>query len=130
MPVGDTLIREQVLVTTSCGSCGMQFAVPEHWDQERRRKHDGWWCPNGHSLVYKGKSDAEKAREERDRYKEWLRQEEERLAAERRSHSATKGQLTKTRKRIAGGVCPCCNRTFQNLGRHMHTKHPDFQEQP
>jgi hypothetical protein len=23
-------------------------------------------------------------------------------------------------------VCPCCNRSFQNLRRHMATKHPEF----
>lgn len=22
--------------------------------------------------------------------------------------------------------CPCCNRTFQNLQRHMTSKHPDY----
>lgn len=50
------------------------------------------------------------------------------LEAERRAHAATKGQLTKTRKRVAGGVCPCCNRSFVNLGRHMAGQHPDYAE--
>jgi hypothetical protein len=29
---------------------------------------------------------------------------------------------------VANGVCPCCNRTFQNLARHMAGKHPDYEE--
>lgn len=28
-------------------------------------------------------------------------------------------------KRIHNGVCPCCNRSFVNLQRHMKTKHPE-----
>jgi chemotaxis response regulator CheB len=43
-----------------------------------------------------------------------------------REHSATRAQLTKTKKRVANGVCPCCNRTFKQLARHMKAKHPEF----
>ncbi len=32
------------------------------------------------------------------------------------------------RERIVSGVCPCCNRTFQNLARHIAGQHPDFAE--
>lgn len=49
----------------------------------------------------------------------------ERNAAQR-ALRATKGRLTKTKKRIANGVCPCCNRHFVNLERHMTGKHPDY----
>ena len=27
---------------------------------------------------------------------------------------------------MANGVCPCCNRSFENLRNHMHTQHPDY----
>lgn len=27
--------------------------------------------------------------------------------------------------RIGAGICPCCNRTFSQLARHMQSKHPD-----
>jgi hypothetical protein len=43
--------------------------------------------------------------------------EQARLKAERKTK--------RIEKRIHAGVCPCCNRTFQNLARHMNTKHPD-----
>ncbi len=36
--------------------------------------------------------------------------------------------MTKVKKRAANGVCPCCNRTFSDLARHMKAKHPDFAE--
>lgn len=50
------------------------------------------------------------------------------LYAEERSHAATRGHLTRTKKRGGHGVCPCCNRTFQQLARHMKSKHPDYAE--
>ena len=46
--------------------------------------------------------------------------------AEQRAHSATKGQLTRARKRAANGVCPCCHRSFENVARHVAKQHPDF----
>ena len=46
-----------------------------------------------------------------------------------RSRSAIKGQLTRAKRRISKGVCPCCNRTFQNLANHISEKHPDYSEQ-
>tara|TARA_Y100000310_G_scaffold338946_1_gene430083 strand:- start:1163 stop:1354 length:192 start_codon:yes stop_codon:yes gene_type:complete len=52
---------------------------------------------------------------------------DERDAAEKTA-STYKGQVTKLKNRAKAGVCPCCNRTFQNLSRHMETKHPDFGE--
>lgn len=39
---------------------------------------------------------------------------------------AQKGQNTRLKKRIAAGVCPCCNRSFANLREHMAGQHPDF----
>ena len=27
---------------------------------------------------------------------------------------------------VSGGACPCCNRSFENLARHMATKHKDY----
>ncbi len=34
----------------------------------------------------------------------------------------------KMRTRVMNGVCPCCNRTFQNLMAHMKTEHPEARE--
>lgn len=55
-----------------------------------------------------------------------LANREEDLRAAKAAHAVTKGKLTKTRNRIAKGVCPCCNRSFVNLGKHMAGQHPDF----
>jgi hypothetical protein len=29
-------------------------------------------------------------------------------------------------KRVGNGVCPCCNRTFEDLARHMKVKHREY----
>jgi hypothetical protein len=67
------------------------------------------------------------------RERDLLRKEQQRhqatrdlLQAEERSHVSTKGQLTKARNRAKAGLCPCCNRHFTNVERHVKSKHPDF----
>jgi hypothetical protein len=119
--VSVTLDYTETLVVTSCW-CGIALAIPANL-HSYARNHANYnvYCPLGHTFVY------------RDTYEEQLKQERRRheatrdlLAHEERSHSATKGQLTKARKRAAAGVCPCCQRTFQNVARHVKTKHPEF----
>jgi hypothetical protein len=39
---------------------------------------------------------------------------------------ATRGVVTKIKRRVAHGVCPCCQRTFKDLARHMEGQHPDY----
>lgn len=39
---------------------------------------------------------------------------------------ATKGVVTKIKKRVSKGVCPCCNRSFENLKNHMESQHPEY----
>jgi ssDNA-binding Zn-finger/Zn-ribbon topoisomerase 1 len=129
----DTIIRQQVLVAVTCPQCGCLFAFPEHMQEELRKTHADFYCPSGHKQGWYGPNaierERDKAQKEAERLRRWLADEEQRLASERKAHSATKGKLTKTRKRIAGGVCPCCHRSFTNLGRHMTSKHPDYAEQ-
>ena len=118
-----------------CANCGIMFGVPVDYDNERRADGDSFCCPNGHSLSYS--SENEKVRRERDRLKQRLAQQEDETKHQRRlkegaerQASAYKGQATKLRNRAKGGVCPCCNRTFQNLQRHMKSKHPKFGGSP
>lgn len=118
------------MYAAECPTCGIAYGVPE--DFRRRRQEDGvsWYCPRGHKVCYL-KSDVQGLRDElaRERHRldqvraEANHQRDMRGAAER-SLSATKGVVTRIRNRVGKGVCPCCNRTFQDLGRHMATKHP------
>lgn len=124
-----TIYREVTLVTIEC-SCGLVFAVPDFWRDARRKDGEQFYCPKGHARVYR-ETDLDRAKREIDSLKqanEYLKRTKE--SAER-SRAAVQGQLTKERKRVGNGVCPCCNRTFQNVLRHMKTQHPEFKnDQP
>jgi hypothetical protein len=126
-----------------CITCGVVFFVPAQFKAQRRNDAKSFYCPSGHSMVYReGEADklrkqlqAAEARAEQERKdKEWYkqRQADERAAREttERRLSAAKGQQTKLRNRIKNGVCPCCTRTFSNLQRHMATQHPEFTPEP
>jgi DNA repair exonuclease SbcCD ATPase subunit len=97
-----------------------------------------FYCPNGHAQHYtKGETETDKLRRERDRLKQeqaWYEQQLDAARSEsdfrRRQLSATKGQITKMKKRAANGICPCCNRSFTNLQRHMASQHPGFISEP
>lgn len=43
--------------------------------------------------------------------------------------NAYKGNVTKLKKRASAGLCPCCNRHFTNLQRHIASKHPDINKE-
>lgn len=105
-----------------CGECGIAFAVPETWRAEKKRNGSGWYCPNGHSRVYR-ESDVQKLQKELDTEKERLRRALARENEERARADALEREKKRLVKRSKAGVCPCCNRTFQQLARHMATKH-------
>jgi hypothetical protein len=127
-------VGNATFVTEECFSCGILFAMEEQYRTQRLKDKSTWYCPNGHSQHYLGKSDAalRKEAEEAQRLAETrLSQERTRheatrdqLKATRGSLSATKGVLTKERKRTRNGVCTECHRTFPNLASHMASKHP------
>lgn len=123
--------EQQVIV---CGTCGVTHTVPLVV-YLNALEEGGWWhCPSGHQRGFReGRKEKEALRRERDKLKQEAARLEEEAAsalrerdlAERRA-AAAKKQLTKLHKRVGNGHCPCCNRGFVNLQRHMAAKHPDF----
>lgn len=111
-----------------CGheGCGVPFALHDEFIRQRREDHKTWYCPNGHPRYYPRENETEKAKAAVRRLERQLANRDEDLRAAKVAHAVTKGKLTKTRNRIAKGVCPCCNRSFANLGKHMAGQHPDF----
>ena len=119
--------------TVLCTRCGLLYAMPEALIDAARKKGHGeitWRCPNNSCSAenwgYHGKSEAERAKDEA----QWQRDRAARLSAEldqtKASLRAQKGATTKAKKRHAAALCPCCNRSFVQLARHMSTKHPDY----
>lgn len=126
------------LVVVRCW-CGIQHAVPESLRNEQVRQFNdgkrpmGIHCPLGHSHVPSGESASA-------RLKRQLEAKDNAIAYERSRHDQTKAELrdtenrrraekaakTRLKNRIAKGVCPCCNRHFANVHRHIQSQHPEF----
>lgn len=128
----ETLTFVGELTTVTCW-CGMKHAVPAELNRTRLREaeegRDHWvYCPLGHK--YGGPGGETKA-QKLERQLTAEREERARVAAERdqaqASARAQKGVATKARKRAAAALCPCCNRSFVQLRRHMASKHPDYE---
>lgn len=111
--------------------------VPDTWERKRRADHTTFYCPNGHDQYFPDETEEEKLRKQLAREKHNAEQEQARLreaankaraAADRseRRRAAMKGQVTRIKNRVGKGVCPCCNRTFTNLQRHMTGQHPEW----
>jgi DNA repair exonuclease SbcCD ATPase subunit len=133
-----TLEAQTTLVVEDCIACGVLFAFPITLQKKRKEDRKSFYCPNGHSMVYR---EGETARLKRELAKEArlreiaesnARHEAMRRGWAENSLRTTKGVVTKLRKRAADGACPCCNRYFPNMHRHMTTQHPDYakEEEP
>ena len=125
----------------TCDSCGSTFGVPrsyyDRWevgDVEKSRTiyccccGHRWTCGETAQARLERQLAVERASHDQTRAArdEWRRMEHERS----RQLSATKGVVTRTKRRISHGVCPCCTRTFQNLREHMKNQHPAYQATP
>lgn len=127
------------LETVRCWVCGCEFAVDSTVLDNKKRYDKTLHCPNGCLLGF-GETPEQKLRKEMEqklaeakRKNEYLeaREKDQRKRADRaqRQLNATRGVVTRIKNRVSKGVCPCCNRTFLNLQRHMATKHPKFKAQ-
>jgi hypothetical protein len=129
MPETLTYLGNLTIVTCWCG---MKHAVPAELRSHQLRRHENGqrevniYCPLGHYHFPAGEPKVERLRRQRDAAldREALRGAERDQAEA--SARAYKGAATKARKRAKAGVCPCCNRTFKQLTRHMESKHPEF----
>ena len=109
------------LIPQLCGECGTVFGMPDGLRDARLKDGLVWWCPLGHQRVYTNRRELQ---EELNEARGLLAGAERRGEAERRSHSATKGHLTRTKRRANAGVCLDCHRFFKQVERHRERMHP------
>lgn len=128
-----SVLVEITLEPIQCANCSMVFGVPGRFQKHRRDDHKTFFCPNGHTNWYPGKSDEEELRDELAREKHHREQAAARvedLRAQRdavqRRLSATQGVVTRHKRKIAAGRCPCCSRKFSDLAEHMKAAHPKW----
>lgn len=125
----NTLTYTGKLRITTCW-CGMTYAIPVELYEHQLHKRDNnlrqsnVYCPLGHTWIISGESALDKVQRQAERLERRLANRDEDLRSERASHAATKGQLTKAKKRAERGVCLHCNRSFVDVARHVASKHP------
>jgi DNA repair exonuclease SbcCD ATPase subunit len=116
-------------VRQECCNCGVVFWITAYMQECRLKDAASFYCPNGHAQSY-GKSEADKVREQLakvERERNQLKQNEARYEQEL---EATRKEAARLRKRAAAGVCPCCNRSFIHLRRHMASRHAGYVAEP
>jgi hypothetical protein len=124
--MSSTINYTETLSMETCCSCGVVFAMPGRLKQERLNNGGGFYCPNGHGQHYT-KTEVQKLKEQLEVKDRELRASKCENLAERNLReleALARQKAEKKSRRVQKGVCPCCSRSFQNLGRHMATKHP------
>lgn len=133
-----TQLVSQTFHVVSCYFCGSNFGISNALYHRAATRAEGVvYCPScGKSFCWGESDEKKKIRQlERELQTANARAETQKRAAENarderdakdRQLTATKGVVTRIKNRVGKGVCPCCNRTFQNLLDHMKTQHPDF----
>lgn len=120
-----------------CCVCFVTFAMTKEFHHERQKDRKTFYCPLGHAQHYTNETEEQQRIRHLEMDKKRLERENAVLAEDfiteslarkevQKKLSTTKGQLTRTKNRVAAGVCPCCTRSFVNLQRHMATKHPSY----
>lgn len=115
-----------------CYKCSISFFVPNNYYRDRQNDSARFFCPAGHGQIFTDGNIArlEKQLAQQRKRTEWAESARDQARSdakyEGKRASAFKGHLARTRKRVAHGVCPCCNRTFKQLARHMSSQHPDY----
>ena len=137
MMTTQTFITEVVLLV--CGGCGTHFGLDNQTYARARQSSAVYFrctnpeCPSPSRHYTEtdldlARRDAASAREAAERERNRAEREADRANRQRRRAIALKGVVTRTKRRIAHGVCPCCRRTFANVARHMTAKHPSYKE--
>lgn len=130
----EVIVAPLKFTALDCANCGVPFGITEEYEERRREDGHNFYCPNGHANAWnsqrqreldEAKKAAARLQERLDAERGWSAQLESDLHTERKSHATTKGQLTRAKKRASAGVCLHCNRHFENVERHMKSKHTE-----
>jgi septal ring factor EnvC (AmiA/AmiB activator) len=117
------------LVIVTCW-CGLPHAIPFELEATHNRTGMTLHCPLGHEYIPQSGGENARLRRQLAAVEESRNRLRAELTDTERSLTATKGQLTRARRRHTNGVCPVCHRSFEALARHVKTKHPDFVAEP
>jgi len=94
-------MKEEIGPITCC-ECGMEFWVPQTWKDKRRQDHEHFYCPNGHSLVFKGLSESERLKRALAQTRAELDREINRRESANNRARTLKGHVTRLKNKTAG----------------------------
>lgn len=121
------------LIIQTCYTCGMAFGLDREFNDRRLKDHKNFCCPDGHQQHYIGETAEQRLQKQIQSLETHLtyvrtRGDELRSQVTQLNYSirAQKAAKTKILNRVKNGVCPCCNRTFQDLQNHFKSKHPEL----
>jgi hypothetical protein len=120
-----TYTESVVLESEECINCGVLFALPGTLKARLKENGGTFYCPNGHSMVYRDPEVVRLRREVEQKSRDLTAAKCEALR-ERNEKEAITAKFDRQKRRVKNGVCPCCKRTFKQLAQHMAHKHPDF----
>jgi len=117
-------VQKSVTLDVSEHGCGHFVALPPDVLEKRRQDGETFWCPFGHPLSF---NQTENARLKAELYavKQDRLRAVEAAGKARRELDGALVEIGKLHKRVQGGVCPYCKRTFRQMQRHMANKHPE-----
>lgn len=113
--------RTVTFTSVRCYKCDLEFFAPSTFWEERHRLGDAFYCPSGHCQLF-----TKSTKQQLEETERALAASRTKLQLERDQKAAAEASLERLKKRTSKGVCPCCNRTFSQLGRHMECKHPNW----
>lgn len=111
------------LVTEECCACGILFAMPQQVNERLRTKGGAFYCPNGHSQFYT-EPDIEVLKRKLRATENRASNLEYQLNGALDDLATKKKEIRTIKRRVHTGTCIHCHRHFENLERHMKTKHP------
>lgn len=113
----------------ACVNCGVIFAMTDDYLEMRKKDRKSFYCPNGHTQSYTGKTDKEKLADMAGTLAKTERAKEEALRAARelqacldrqaqaRREAVARGNATKARKRAEAKKQMCsCGKPFPEDG--------------
>lgn len=119
-----TINVTEALQIESCPTCFVRYAVPVEVLNRRYQDGGAWYCPNGHRVVYT-ESEVHKLQRQLSDAQERANSSAELERIARGELRTTSKELRNLKRRVNAGICPHCHRTFQQLQRHIHSKHPE-----
>src|SRR5437879_2340021 len=124
LQIGNTIYANETLIVEQCCNCSIYFALPQSMRERLLDIGGSFYCPNGHGQHYSKPRNQElkdkiaSLERANQRAHDYIQEKNHQITQLGYSVRALKAAKTKIINRVKNGVCPCCNRTFQDLQRH------------